>query len=174
MNELDTRDVVSAAEIAQTGGYAYLIIDQAMADKSNIIKNYIANGYTISADTYKDLAATIKADPQVFSQTMDTWNDAVRLNKDTEFGRIGMKNDLSQAPFYAIKIAPGVHHTMGGIKINTNAQVLDKNDFVIQGLFAAGEVTGGIHGANRLGGNAVADIIIFGRIAGQKATEFIK
>ena len=69
-------------------------------------------------------------------------------------------------------MAPGVHHTMGGLKINTNTEVLDTSGNVIPGLYAAGEVTGGVHGANRLGGNAVADIIVFGRIAGQQAAAY--
>ena len=83
-----------------------------------------------------------------------------------------MERRIEKAPFYAIEIEPAVHHTMGGLKINTEAQVLDKNDKVIPGLFAAGEVTGGIHGANRLGGNAVADFCIFGKIAADSALKF--
>ncbi len=71
-------------------------------------------------------------------------------------------------------IAPGIHHTMGGVKIDTSAEVLDKDGSVIPGLFAAGEVTGGVHGGNRLGGNAVADIIVFGRIAGTNAAAYAK
>lgn len=69
--------------------------------------------------------------------------------------------------YYAIEIAPAVHYTMGGIKINKNAEVLDKSGQVIKGLYAAGEVTGGVQGGNRLGGNSLADIIVFGRIAGK-------
>ena len=83
-----------------------------------------------------------------------------------------MENDLSQAPYYAIKIAPGIHHTMGGVHIDTGAHVVDLNGNVIPGLFAAGEVCGGVHGGNRLGGNAVADIIVFGRIASSSAVEY--
>ena len=74
-----------------------------------------------------------------------------------------------QADERAIKIAPGIHHTMGGIKINSNAEVIATDGSVIPGLFAAGETTGGIHGGNRVGGNAVCDFIVFGRIAGQSA-----
>lgn len=83
-----------------------------------------------------------------------------------------LPNKLDEGPYYAIKVAPGVHHTMGGLKINTNTEVLDASGNVIPGLYAAGEVTGGVHGANRLGGNAVADIIVFGRIAGQQAAAY--
>ena len=85
-----------------------------------------------------------------------------------------MENKLEKAPYYAIKIAPGIHHTMGGVKINTLTQVLNKKSAPITGLYAAGEVTGGLHGNNRIGGNAVADIIIFGRQAGTQAAAFVK
>ncbi|MBR3739163.1 MAG: FAD-binding protein, partial [Clostridia bacterium] len=94
---------------------------------------------------------------------------------DAEFGRTtGMDNALLTPPYYAIQIAPGIHHTMGGVKINTSAQVINTNGDVIPGLFAAGEVTGGVHGGNRLGGNAVADIVVFGRIAAESAIEYCK
>jgi fumarate reductase flavoprotein subunit len=85
-----------------------------------------------------------------------------------------MNADLTTPPYYAIKIAPGIHHTMGGVKINTKAEVINTEGQAIPGLYAAGEVTGGVHGGNRLGGNAVADIVIFGRIAAQSAMEYIK
>ena len=82
-------------------------------------------------------------------------------------------NPLDTAPFYAVKVAPGIHHTMGGVKINTAAEVLTEAGEAIPGLYAAGEVTGGVHGANRLGGNAVADIIVYGRIAAKSAAAYI-
>ena len=80
--------------------------------------------------------------------------------------------DRSTAPYYAIKIAPGIHHTMGGLKINTDAQVLDTDGSIIPGLYAAGEATGGVHGGNRIGGNAVCDFVVFGRIAGSNASAY--
>ena len=104
---------------------------------------------------------------------MTNWNACVEQKSDPEFGRVSFANPLDQAPFYAIKVQPGVHHTMGGIKINDNAQVIDTEGNVIPALFAAGEVTGGVHGNNRLGGNAVADFTIYGRIAGQNAADLV-
>ncbi len=95
---------------------------------------------------------------------------AVDKQDDVEFGRkTALRHPINQGPFYAIRIAPGVHHTMGGVTINTDTSVLDTQEQVISGAFAAGEVAGGIHGANRIGGNAVADIIIFGILAGRNA-----
>ena len=90
--------------------------------------------------------------------------------EDKECGRAsGTPAGLSTAPFYAIQIAPGIHHTMGGIKIDTATHVIDTEGKVIPALFAAGEVTGGVHGGNRIGGNAVCDVGVFGRIAGANA-----
>ena len=90
--------------------------------------------------------------------------------KDPDFDRTtGMEADLSQPPYYAIKVAPGIHHTMGGVKIDTSARVIDVSGKPIPGLFAAGEVTGGVHGGNRIGGNAVADIGVFGTVASESA-----
>ena len=108
-----------------------------------------------------------------FEATMDTWNKAVAAGEDKEFGRNnGMDEDLATAPYYAIKIAPGIHHTMGGLKIDTTTHVIDTKGNAIPGLFAAGEVAGGVHGGNRIGGNAVCDIVVFGRIAGKNASDF--
>ena len=115
-----------------------------------------------------DLAAAIGVDATVLETTISTWNTAVTNQKDEEFGRNAFKNTLDET-YYAVKINPGIHHCMGGVVINTNTEVLDTNGNAIANLFAAGEVTGGVHGANRLGGNAVADIVVFGRIAGAAA-----
>lgn len=173
-DEVGTRDAVSAAEIAQTGGYAYLIVDQAMVDKSSVIAGYIKAGYTKSGETIEDLAKAIETDPTILASTLEKWNSYVEAGSDPDFSRKSFAEKLDTAPYYAIKVSPGVHHTMGGIKINSNAEVLNTSDEVIKNLYAAGEVTGGIHGANRLGGNAVADIVIFGKIAGNSAAENAK
>jgi fumarate reductase flavoprotein subunit len=105
---------------------------------------------------------------------MEKWNACVAGKEDADFGRLSFTNPLDQAPYYAIKVQPGVHHTMGGIRIDDQAQVLKADGSVIPGLYAAGEVTGGVHGNNRLGGNAVADFVIFGRIAGASAAEYVQ
>lgn len=172
IDEVGTRDVVSAAEIAQTDSYSWLIVDQAMVDASSVIQGYITKGYTFSGETYEELAEAIGVDPTVLAETMESWNACVAAGKDEEFGRTSFANPLDTAPYYAIKVTAGVHHTMGGLKINTNTEVLNTNGDVIPGLFAAGEVTGGVHGANRLGGNAVADFTVFGRIAGAAASDY--
>ena len=173
-DEVSTRDKVSAAEIAQPGSFSWLIVDQAMADASNVIQGYITKGYTKQGATYEELAKEIEVDPATFAATMEKWNGCVEAKTDADFGRTSFANPLNTAPYYAIKVSAGVHHTMGGVVINPNAEVLKEDGTAIPGLFAAGEVTGGVHGANRLGGTAVADIVVFGRIAGASAAEFAK
>ena len=172
-DEVSTRDKVSAAEIAQTGSYSYLIVDQAMADASNVIQGYIKKGFTTQCETYEELAKALGMDEAAFAETMNTWNGYVEAKNDPEFGRTSFANPLNTAPYYAIKVTAGVHHTMGGLKINPAAEVLTEDGSAIAGLFAAGEVTGGVHGANRLGGNAVADFVVFGRIAAQSAADYV-
>ena len=158
-DELLTRDKVSAAELAQPGSYAYIIFDQKLREGLKATEKYISTGITVQGDTIEDLAAQIDVDPAVLAETLANWNKCVADQNDPEFGRTtGMENDLSTA--------------MGGVHIDTGAHVVDLNGNVIPGLFAAGEVCGGVHGGNRLGGNAVADIIVFGRIASSSAVEY--
>ncbi|MBR0353022.1 MAG: flavocytochrome c [Oscillospiraceae bacterium] len=176
VNDLAGRDVVSQAELKQPDGYCFIIFDQNLVDHLALSQRFIDGGYTIQGGTYEELGKNMGLSDEAvknFVNTMNTWNESVAKGIDEEWGRNnGMDDDLSTAPFYAIKIAPGIHHTMGGIKINTNAEVIDTSGNVIPGLFACGETTGGIHGGNRVGGNAVCDFIVFGRIAGKSASDF--
>ena len=170
-DEVGTRDAVSASELAQTGGYAYLIVDQKMVDASTVIAGYIKKNLTIGGGEIAELAKAIGCDEATLQATMDAWNTCVENKTDAEFGRTSFASeiDLTKAPFYALTVTPGIHHTMGGVKINANTEVLKEDGTAIPNLFAAGEVTGGVHGANRLGGNAVADFAVFGRLAGEAA-----
>ena len=174
-NELLTRDAVSAAELAQEGQFAWIIFDQNLRDHLKATEKYVKSGITVQADTIEGLAELLEIDPATLAKTLEDWNGYVKNQRDPDFGRTtGMDADLTTPPYYAIKIAPGIHHTMGGVKINTAAQVINTEGQPIPGLFAGGEVTGGVHGGNRLGGNAVADIVIFGRIAAESALDYIK
>ena len=172
IDEVGTRDVVSAAEIAQPGSFSWLIVDQKMVDASSVIQGYINRGLMLSGETYEDLAKALEIPAEAFAETMKTWNGYVAEKNDPEFGRTSFASPLDTAPFYAVKVTAGIHHTMGGLCIDSNTQVLNTEGAVIPGLFAAGEVTGGVHGANRLGGNAVADFAVFGRIAGEQAAAY--
>lgn len=174
-DEVGTRDAVSNAENEQTDGQAWLIIDQAMADASAVITGYISAGYTVTGETYEELADAMGVPADTFAATMETWNSYVDAQSDPDFGRTKFASRLDTAPYYAILVQPGIHHTMGGLTIDSSCEVLDGVDGnVIPGLFAAGEVTGGVHGANRLGGNAVADFVVFGRIAGASAAAYVQ
>ncbi len=171
-DEVSTRDKVSAAEIEQPGSFSWLIIDSKMVENSNVIQGYIRKGYTVEGNTYEELAEAMGVPAQTFRDTMEFWNSCAANKNDPLYGRTSFAQPLDLAPFYAIKVTAGIHHTMGGLKISPDAEVFDTSGNVIPGLYAAGEVTGGVHGGNRLGGNAVADFVVFGRIAGASAAEF--
>ncbi|NKI21445.1 flavocytochrome c [Paenibacillus dendritiformis] len=174
-NELDTRDNVTAAINKLPEKSAYLVFDSGVKSRAKAIEQYDKMGFVIQGDTVEALAKEIGVPADQLTATLDTWNSAVKNKEDAEFGRTtAMDHDLSNGPYYAIKIAPGIHYTMGGVKINTNTEVLNKDGQPIPGLFAAGELTGGLHGQNRIGGNSVAEIIIFGRQAGIKSAEFVQ
>ena len=174
IDEVGTRDVVSAAEIAQPDSFSWLVVDQKMVDASSVIQGYISRGLMLQGDTCEALAAELGIPADTFAATMDKWNSYVAEKNDPDFGRTSFAQPLDTAPFYAVKVTAGIHHTMGGLKIDSQTHVLNTEGQIIPGLFAAGEVTGGVHGGNRLGGNAVADFVVFGRIAGQTAADSIK
>ena len=173
IDEVGTRDVVSAAEIAQPGSFSWLIVDQKMVDASSVIQGYIKRDLMLSGDTYEALAEALGIPADTFAATMNTWNGYVAEKNDPDFGRTSFANPLDTAPYYAVKVTAGIHHTMGGLKIDPETHVIDEKGKIIPGLFAAGEVTGGVHGGNRLGGNAVADFVVFGRIAGAQAAAYV-
>ncbi|MBQ0065155.1 MAG: flavocytochrome c [Firmicutes bacterium] len=173
-NDLATRDAVSQAELKQPDAFAYIVYDSKYAEEK-LYQKYVSNGLTVEADSIEGLADAMGFDATAkenFVKAVESWNKACKGEQEDEFGRNNGLVTLDEGPFFAIKIAPGIHHTMGGLKINTNTEVLDKDGKVIPGLFAAGEVTGGVHGGNRIGGNAVADIVVYGRIAGKNASDF--
>ena len=172
IDEVGTRDVVSAAEIAQPDSFSWLVVDQKMVDASSVIQGYINRDLMLSGDTYEALAEALGIPADTFAATMNTWNGYVAEKNDPDFGRTSFANPLDTAPFYAVKVTAGIHHTMGGLKIDPETHVIDESGKIIPGLFAAGEVTGGVHGGNRLGGNAVADFVVFGRIAGAQAAAY--
>ncbi|MFQ0971686.1 flavocytochrome c [Gilliamella sp. BG1] len=175
VNELDTRDKVSAEIIKLPEHYAYILFDQQVRNENKAVEEYVSNELVSQANTIEELAQKLSIDTNTLTKTVKRYNQFAITKQDKDFGRTtGIRHPIEKGPFYAIKIAPGVHHTMGGVTINTQTQVLDANKNIIQGVFAAGEVVGGVHGANRIGGNAVADIIIFGRQAGKKAADYIK
>ena len=174
IDEVGTRDVVSAAEIAQPDSFSWLVVDQKMVDASSVIQGYINRGLMLQGESYEALAEALGIPADAFAATMEKWNGYVAEKNDPDFGRTSFAQPLDTAPFYAVKVTAGIHHTMGGLKIDAQTHVLNTEGQIIPGLYAAGEVTGGVHGGNRLGGNAVADFVVFGRIAGQEAAASIQ
>ena len=174
VSELETRDVVSKADLEQTGKSAFLVFDQEVREKLGAINGYVRKGFTVEGATVEELAGKIGVDAKGLVDTMAKYNGYVKAGEDKDFGKTALPRELVKAPFYAIEVSPAVHHTMGGVRINTNAEVLTADGKVIPGLFAAGEITGGVHGANRIGGNAVTDITVYGKTAGENAADFAK
>jgi fumarate reductase flavoprotein subunit len=174
-NEMLTRDKLSEAILTQTGKSAFLIFDQSVRESLAAIENYSQQGLLTTASSTSELAQALKLPVSSFVETMNKYQEYQTTGEDLEFCRNGyeMPHPLTHAPFYAIEVEPVLHHTMGGIKINSKAEVVNKSGNPVPGLYAAGEVTGGVHGGNRLGGNAIADIIVFGQIAGTSAVNYI-
>ncbi len=173
INEDATRYEISMAELEQTDGQMWLIVDSSeIADddtRDDLIASLLADGHSYVADTLEELAEEIGVDPDALIATVDKYNDGMEAGED-EFGKSATEESvIAQGPYYASLRTPTVHYTMGGVEINLDAQVIDQDGNPIPGFYAAGEVASGIHGNNRLGGNAYPDIMTFGRIAGLNA-----
>lgn len=173
-SEMATRDVMSKAILEQKGQTAYLMFDQSVRESLKAIEGYVKKGLLTQGDTLKEIAKQLEIPEAELEATFAEYNRAQKAGEDSMGRKISeMPRALETAPFYAVEIGPAIHHTMGGVKINTKAEVLTKNDKAVPGLYACGEVTGGIHGGNRLGGNAVADIEIFGKQAADSACDYL-
>ncbi len=175
VDEYGSRDKLSQAAI-DNGGLFYLIADDnikatAYNTSQEKIDAQVAAGTLYRADTLEALAEQIQVDPAIFVDTINKYNSYVDAGFDPEFNKGAFDLKVEKAPFYATPRKPAVHHTMGGLKIDTHAHVINENGQVIRGLFAAGEVAGGLHAGNRLGGNSLTDIFTFGRIAADTAIE---
>lgn len=175
VNEFAERDTLAKAAIA-SGGLFYLIADDkikatAYNTTQESIDAQVKVGTLFRADTLADLTKQIDMKPEVLEDTIKKYNSYVDAGEDPEFGKSAFNLKCEVAPFYATPRKLAIHHTIGGLKIDTKARVINKDGDVIKGLYAAGEVAGGIHAGNRLGGNSLADIFTFGRIAANTAFE---
>lgn len=178
VEELERRDVISNAILEQTGGYTYQLWNDDINKISGTMKVHeseyeelLKQKMIVKADTLEEAAAFFNIDIQNLKETVKKVNQYAKDGKDEEFNHRGELVSLAKGPYYIEKAAPSVHHTMGGLVINDKTEVLNKDGQPIPGLYAAGELTGVIHGSNRLGGNAITDIIVFGRIAGQEVSK---
>ena len=177
VNETERRDVLAAAALNQTDGIFYIISSTQNSDLDENgynsyglqIDDLVAAGEVYRADTLEELAEQIGMDPAVLVDSVKKFNEAVTSGYDPEFGRTVFNTHAlieDFGPYYACPRSPAVHHTMGGVCVDVDTHVLREDGSKIDGLYAAGEVTGGLHGSNRLGGNAITDCLTNGRIAG--------
>lgn len=175
VNEDARRDDFVAAIKEQTDGMCYDINDASIVEEYNSfaenVETLVELGRIYKADTLAELEQMLGMPEGSLQDTVAKYNEMVANKEDPDFGRRLFADAIEEAPFYATPRAPSIHHTMGGLRINSQAQVLDTEGNVIPGLYAAGEVTGGVHGSNRLGGNATADVLTFGRIAAKSILE---
>ena len=168
MNEYAERDVLSKAALEQTDGIFYIICDNKIAKDADV-EGMEAAGNVVVADTLEELAEKLEIPVDTFVAEIERYNSFVDAQKDDDFGKPLFGEKIDEAPFVATPRSPALHHTMGGVKIDTDTHVLSTEGTPIPGLYAAGEVTGGLHAGNRLGGNAMTDFLVFGRIAGENA-----
>ena len=170
VNEYAERDVLSKAALEQIDGIFYIICDNKIAKNADVA-GMEAKGNVVVADTLEELAEKLGIPADTFVETIERYNSFVDAQKDDDFGKPLFGEKIDEAPFVATPRSPSLHHTMGGVKIDTNTHVISTEGNVIDGLYAAGEVTGGLHAGNRLGGNAMTDFLVFGRIAGENAAK---
>jgi len=178
VEELERRDVISKAILEQTGGYTYQLWNDTIDDISKTKEAHqeeydelIDEKLLVKADTLEEAAAFFDIDVDNLKETVAKVNEYAKTGEDKDFNHRGGLVSLEKGPYYIEKAVPSIRHTMGGLVINESTVVLDEKGNPISGLYAAGELTGVIQGTNRLGGNAIADIITFGRIAGKTVGE---
>lgn len=184
VNEGAARDVLANAIIKQPKGTYWIVVNKVrypardwVDGNGATIRDMVALGSVVEADSLDDLAKKTGMDAGKLKASIDGYNKIVKDGAKDPLGFVANNKadtTLTEGPWYACQKVVTVHHTMGGIKINTKAEVIGTDGKVIPGLYAAGEVTGGIHGSNRLGGNAIADVMLFGRTAGVEAAAFAK
>lgn len=176
VEELERRDVISNMIKEQTDGTGYLVFNQENADQTDILKindseyeSLEARGLIVKADTLEEACEPFGIDATELQATVDRWNQFCADGEDADFHFRDDLNPINDGPYYVLACKPAVHYTMGGLQINTNAEVLDTAGAPIKGLYAAGEVAGHKMGTNRLGSCSITDIFVFGRIAGKNA-----
>ena len=152
------------------------IADRAGVQNSGMdVEPYVGQGAIAKFEDLESLASAYLVPQAALHQTIERYNHYVDRHRDEEFNKpLRERAKPLSPPYYGVRLWPKVHYTMGGLKIDTKARALDRGDRPIAGLYAAGEVTGGIHGACRLGGCAISECLIFGRIAGKNAATNIR
>ncbi|WP_280527511.1 FAD-dependent oxidoreductase [Eggerthella guodeyinii] len=181
VNEGAERDTLCKAIFAQPESTYWIVVNKVRYPSETepdangaTIENMLALGHIVKGETVEDLAEQTQMDAAKLQASIDVYNQVVAGETEDPFGfkaNNTADQQLTEGPWYACRKVPTVHHTMGGIRINVDTQAMNADGQVIPGLYACGECTGGIHGSNRLGGNAIADCITFGRQAGTQAAQ---
>ena len=182
VNEGGRRDDMTNGLFAQTDAYMWIVMDSDTYPTGDELNNFgetinqlVEAGRAFKGETLEELAEKIGVPAENLVAAVTEFNRHAEggdlAGTPDDFGRTLFSTPIDNGPFYAAARVPTVHHTMGGVRINQYCQVINENGQIIPGLYAAGEVTGGIHGSNRLGGNALTDTVVFGRIAGDSASQ---
>lgn len=178
VNETASDNELAAAMLAQPDGQCFILSDangSVIKDGKNSagveIETLIEKGLLLRADSIEELAGMIGADPAVLTASVETFNAACDAGSDAQFGRTVFHGTekLTTAPYYAAVQTPAEHHSMGGIHVDTDMRALKPDGTPFPGLYAAGEICGGLHGDNRVSGNAILEAICGGMIAGRTA-----
>lgn len=172
-DETGIRDIVSQDILKQSGHSAYLVIDSAIFDADKNLQTYVDQGLMKRCGTVAAVAKAIGANSAAVKSSLNRYSRAYDRKFDQDFARYEMRVRLDQGPWYVAAVKPGVLATLGGIKINDRAEVLRSGNTPIPGLYAAGEVTGGVHGGNMMPGNGLTDAVTFGLIAGAKSAAYV-
>jgi fumarate reductase flavoprotein subunit len=170
-DEMKNRDLLSTDILGQNNKEVYLIFNEAVRTSLAASDDYIDMDIIIKGETVAELASALRLDQLQLEKTVADYNQYVALGVDEAFNRQSLKVGLETGPFYAVQVIPAVHYCMGGILIDEKTRAITESGKPLEGLFASGEATGGIHGLNRLGGNSLLDAVVFGRIAGKNAVE---
>jgi len=176
VEEMERRDVISNAIKEQTDGIGYMIFNQEGLDATDIatvnaaeMDGLFARGQLVKGETIAEVCEPFGIDAVELEKTVEKWNGYCKDGADPDFNYRADLNPIEGGPYYILAYKPSVHYTMGGLHINSDAQVLDNDGAPIPGLFAAGEVAGHKMGTNRLGSCSITDVFVFGRVAGANA-----
>lgn len=179
VEEMQRRDVISNAVKEQTDGVGYMVFNQEGADATDVLQvnaaeydGLVARNQLVKADTLKEACEPFGIDAAALSSTLDAWNGYCSEGKDPDFNYRAPMNPIEGGPYYVLAFKPSVHYTIGGVRIDLEAHVLDAQGNPLPGLFAAGETAGHKMGTNRLGSCSITDVFVFGRIAGANAAAF--
>ncbi len=171
MNELSTE---LEPFYRRAEGRAWLVLDQEIIDRSPALKNYVASGFMFRGRTEEELARLCRLNAETLVEELDRYRAFVRRQVDADYHRPSMKSFLNHYPLYAISVRPGLQSTLGGLATDLRTRVLNEQNKPIPGLYAVGEVVGGVFGARRLEGSSLTASVIFGRIAGEEAAHYAK